>query len=148
MEELADLIKRQLDSQLFAVLATQSEGQPYTNLISFAEADNLRSLVFVTGRDTRKYANTLASKQVSVLIDNRTNHASDLQSAIAITALGIIEEVTIDEKDYLSRIYLAKHPELKHFIQNPANALMRIAVSDYIIATFEGVRHMHIEESK
>jgi len=76
-EELTDLIKRHLDSQLFAVLATQSEGQPYTNLIAFAKTDNLRSLIFVTSRNTRKYANTLASKRVAVLIDSRTNRSSD-----------------------------------------------------------------------
>ena len=147
-EELTDLIKRHLDSQLFAVLATQSEGQPYTNLIAFAKTDNLRSLIFVTSRNTRKYANTLASKRVAVLIDSRTNRSSDLNSAVAITALGIVEEAAADEKDDLSRIYLDKHPELKHFVENPTNALMRIAVSDYIIATFEGTRYMHIEDSE
>ncbi len=147
-EELTDLIKRHLDSQLFAVLATQSEGQPYTNLIAFAKTDNLRSLIFVTSRNTRKYANTLASKRVAVLIDSRTNRSSDLNSAVAITALGIVEEAAADEKDDLSRIYLDKHPELKHFVENPTNALMRIAVSDYIIATFEGTRYMQLEDSE
>jgi len=62
--------------------------------------------------------------------------------------LGIVEEAAADEKDDLSRIYLDKHPELKHFVENPTNALMRIAVSDYIIATFEGTRYMHIEDSE
>ena len=147
-KELSDLIKRVLASQRFAVLATQSEGQPYSNLIAFAEEDNLRSLLFVTSRKTRKYSNILVSKKVAVLIDSRTNQVSDFNTAVAITALGVIEEVAIDKKDYPSEIYLAKHPVLKQFIQDPKNALMRIAVSDYIIATFEGVRYMHIEDSE
>ena len=93
-EELSNLIKGVLASQRFAVLATQSEGQPYGNLIAFAEAEDLRSLLFVTSRDTRKYSNTLVNKKVAVLIDNRTNQALDLNNAVAITALGTIEEAS------------------------------------------------------
>ena len=147
-EELSDLIKRVLASQRFAVLATQSEGQPYGNLIAFAEADNLRSLLFVTSRNTRKYSNILASKKVAILIDSRTNQPLDLTNAVAVTALGTIEEVTAGDKNYLSGIYLAKHPELEDFLHKLSNALMKIAVTDYIVATFEGVRCMPIGDIK
>ena len=143
-EELSGLIKRVFSSQRFAVLATQFEGQPYSNLVAYAEADELMSLLFVTSRNTRKYSNTLASKKVAILVDSRTNQASDLNNAIAITALGTIEEVDADNKDYLSGIYLSKHPQLKEFLHKPSNALMKVAVTDYIIATFEGVRHLRI----
>jgi len=143
-EELSELVKRLLSSQRFAVIATQSEGQPYSNLVAFTEAENLRSLLFVTSRDTKKYSNTIANKRVAVLVDNRTNQVSDLSRAIAITAVGTIEEVAMDNKDYLSEIYLSKHPQLKDFLQKPSNALMRVAVTDYIVASFEGVRHLRI----
>ncbi len=143
-EEISGLIKRLLASQRFAVLATQSEGQPYSNLVAFAEVDNLGSLLFVTSRDTHKYSNTLASKKVAVLVDSRTNQASDLNSAIAITALGTIEEVAADNKDYLSKVYLSKHPQLKDFLHNPSNALMKVTISNYIVATFDSVRHLPI----
>jgi len=143
-KELSDLIKRVLASQRFAVLATQSEGQPYGNLIAFVEADNLRSLLFVTSRDTRKYSNTLVNKKVAVLIDNRTNQALDLNNSVAITALGIIEEASVANKEYLSGIYLAKQPQLKDFLCQPSNALMKVSVTDYIVATFETVRHFPI----
>ena len=143
-EELLELIKGLLASQHFAVIATQSQGQPYSNLIAFAEADNLRSLLFVTGRDTKKYSNAIANKRVSVLVDSRTNQASDVNKAIAITVLGTIEEVAMDNKDYLSEIYLSKHPQLKDFLHKPSNALMRIAVTDYIVASFESVKHLRI----
>jgi nitroimidazol reductase NimA-like FMN-containing flavoprotein (pyridoxamine 5'-phosphate oxidase superfamily) len=144
LEELSDLIKRVLASQRFAVLATQSEGQPYGNLIAFAEAENLRSLLFVTSRNTRKYSNILASKKVAVLIDSRTNQALDLNNAVAITALGTIEEANTLNKEHLSGIYLSKHPQLKDFIYKPSNALMYVSVIDYIVATFENVRHFPI----
>jgi nitroimidazol reductase NimA-like FMN-containing flavoprotein (pyridoxamine 5'-phosphate oxidase superfamily) len=141
-EKLSELIKRTLASQLFAVIATQSKGQPYSNLVAFAEADNLKSLLFVTNRDTKKYSNAIASKRVAVLVDSRTNQASDLSRAIAITALGTIEEVATDNEEYLSGIYLSKHPQLEDFLHKPSNVLMRVVVTDYIVASFESVRHL------
>ena len=148
LEELSDLIKRVLASQRFAVLATQSEGQPYGNQIAFAEAENLRSLLFVTSRNTRKYSNILASKKVAVLIDSRTNQALDLNNAVAITALGTIEGANIVNKEYLSGIYLSKHPHLKDFLYKPSNALMKISVTDYVVTTFESVRHFHVRQQE
>ena len=141
-ENLSELIKRLLATQRFAVIATQSVGQPYSNLIAFAEADNLNSLLFVTGRDTKKYSNAMTSKRVAVLVDNRTNQPADFNNTIAVTALGTIEEVSIDQKDYFSGIYLSKHSQLEDFLQKPSNALMRVAVTDYIVASFESVRHL------
>jgi nitroimidazol reductase NimA-like FMN-containing flavoprotein (pyridoxamine 5'-phosphate oxidase superfamily) len=146
--EAKELIRQIVESQRFAVLATQFEGQPYSNLVAFAEAEDLRSLLFVTSRNTRKYSNTLASKKVAVLVDSRTNQASDLNNAIAITALGTIKEVAADNKDYLSGIYLSKHPQLKDFLHKPSNALMKVAVTDYIVASFVGVRRFPIEGIK
>ena len=143
-EELSELIKGLLASQRFAVIATQSQRQPYNNLIAFAEADNLMSLLFVTGRDTKKYSNTKANKRVAVLVDNRTNQVADISGAIAITALGTVEEVAVDKRAYLSEIYLSKHPQLKDFLLKPSNALMRVAVTDYIVASFESVKDLHI----
>jgi|WetSurMetagenome_2_1015567.scaffolds.fasta_scaffold10980_4 heme iron utilization protein len=144
--EISILIKRHFEEQRFGVLATQSEGQPYTNLVAFAEFANLRSLLFVTGRNTRKYANTLASKKVALLVDNRKNQISDLRKAVAITALGRVEEVDADDKDKLSGIYLAKHPLLKEFFHEPLNALMKVTVTEFFVATFEGVRRVPIED--
>jgi len=106
------------------------------------------NLLFVTSRGTRKYSNTQANNKVAVLVDSRTNQASDLRSAVAITALGTIEEVAADNKGYFSGIYLSKHPQLKDFLHKPSNALMKVAVIDYIVATFEGVRRLPIGETK
>lgn len=147
-EELPRLVEKVFNSQRFAVLATQSEGQPYTNLIAFAEADNLGSLLFVTNRATRKYSSTQVNNKVAILVDSRTNQASDIQSAVAITALGTIEEVVKSNKEYLSGTYLSKHPQLAAFLQNPKNALMKVVVNDYIVATFEGVRYFHIGKTR
>jgi len=141
-ESLSELIKRLLASQRFAVITTQAKGQPYSNLIAFAEADNLSSLLFVTGRDTKKYSNAISNKRVAILIDNRTNQAVDFNNAIAITALGTIEEVSTDQEAYFSTIYVSKHPQLEDFLHKPSNVLMRVVITDYIVASFESVKHL------
>lgn len=146
-ENLFVLIKRILKLQRFAVLATQSDGQPYSNLVAFAETDDLNILFFVTGRNTRKYINSQKSKKAAILIDNRTNQSSDLNDAVAVTAVGSVEEVSAGDKVYFSSIYLAKNPELKEFLEKPENALMKVRVKDYIVATFKGVTRFQVSES-
>lgn len=147
-EELSGLLESVLASQRFAVLATQSDGQPYNNLIAFAEAEKLSRLIFVTDRNTRKYSNAQLNKKVAVLVDSRTNQTSDLQNAIAITALGTAGEVAQSNRDYLSEIYLLKHPQLADFLHKPSSALMEILITEYIVATFEGATSISVGETK
>jgi hypothetical protein len=61
-----------------------------------------------------------------------------------MTDLGTIEEPIISKKEYLSGIYLIKHPKLRDFLYKPSNALMKVSVTDYIVATFESVRHFPV----
>jgi hypothetical protein len=143
--EIRGLLKNLFDSQSFAVLATLATGgHPYTNLVAFAETDSLRSLLFVTGRDTKKYSNAVTARKVAVLVDSRTNQVSDVNTAIAATALGTVEEVPADKRDSLLEVYVSKHPHLLDFATNPVNALMKVAVTDYIIATFDKVTILHV----
>lgn len=145
-EALTDIINRVFITQRFAVLTTQSGGQPYCNLVAFAEVDKLGSLLFVTGRDTRKYANAQSNEKVALLIDSRTNQPSDFQSAVAITVLGTIKEVDRGKKAYLSEIYIAKHPQLEDFLNLPSNALMEVRVSGYVVAKFDGASYLPMEK--
>lgn len=146
IEDLAGLIKSVFASQRFAVLATQSDDQPYSNLVAFAEADELRRLVFVTSRDTRKYTNARLNNKASLLIDSRTNQASDLQSAVAITALGTTGEVDKSNEAYLVERYTSKHPQLADFLHRASNALMEVLINEYVVATFEGVSYLHMDK--
>lgn len=145
-EILSGLLREVLTSQRFAVLATQSNGQPYSNLVAFAKSKDLGSLLFVTNRNTRKFSNAQSNKEVAFLIDNRTNQSSDLQNAIAITALGNIREVDKNDSNYLSQIYISKHPQLADFLNEPSNALMEVVVTGYFVATFEGSNYISMDE--
>jgi uncharacterized pyridoxamine 5'-phosphate oxidase family protein len=134
-----------VSTQYFAVLNTIGHGLPYSNLVSFAATDDLRSLVFVTGRNTRKYRNVQDNHNISLLIDNRTNKPSDTSQAIAIAAIGIARE-EIDNKSLLRDIFLARHPQLRHFVEAPDNAIMLVTIRKYIVASFDKTQTVPISQ--
>jgi nitroimidazol reductase NimA-like FMN-containing flavoprotein (pyridoxamine 5'-phosphate oxidase superfamily) len=134
--KLNQVLRKLLASQRLCVLATQGEGQPYSALVAFAETDDLRHMLFATFRGTRKYANLRADPRVALLIDSRSNQASDFQDAVAVTVLGRAEEVHGNERTRLTRHYLAKHPQLAEFVSAPECALLRVDVSDHFVARF------------
>ncbi len=72
----------------FAVLATNEDGRPYTSLISFAITPDLKTVIFATPKNTRKFKNIMDTKDVAVLIDNRSNKNKGFIETQAITILG------------------------------------------------------------
>lgn len=79
--QLNDLLQR----QKLGVLATISDtSEPYVSLVAFAAVEGLGRLLFLTSRSTRKFRSMLSCSRVSMLIDNRTNHASDFDNALAV----------------------------------------------------------------
>ena len=77
-ERRKDSLRALLDSQKLAALATHKEGQPYGSLVSFVSTEDMKQIVFATTRATRKYENLTADPRVAMLIDNRSNQASDI----------------------------------------------------------------------
>lgn len=146
-EELKKVIKDLLTSQNLAVIATQKEGQTFTNLVAFAATDDLKHLVFATTRATRKYANLMADSRMSMMIDNRQNQASDFHNATAIAAIGRVEEVRGTEKADFMKLYLSKHPHLKAFATAPTCALMKLRVDRYdIVRRFQNVMELWVTQ--
>jgi uncharacterized pyridoxamine 5'-phosphate oxidase family protein len=131
-----ELLREIISTQYFAVLNTIGQGLPHSNLVSFAATVDLKSLVFVTGRNTRKYRNVQDNHNVSLLIDNRTNRPSDTSQATAIAAIGIARE-EIDNRSPLRDIFLARHPQLRHFVEAPDSAIMLVTMRKYIVAAFD-----------
>jgi len=146
LAEYRDLINPLLMSQHLAVLATYYNGQPYSNLVAFAVTEDLKHIFFVTSKNTRKYDNIRENKKVAMLIDSRKNETSDFVNAFALTAIGIAQETIGDERNRLARIYLAKHPYLTEFLNMSDSALIRITVSDYIVAGFNKSQRVCIGE--
>lgn len=145
IHQLKVTIKQMLDSQRLAVLATQGEGRPYGSLVAFAATEDMRNLLFATTRATRKYANLLKKRGVTLVIDTRTNQTADFADAAAVTVLGDVEEIADHERQGLARIYLDKHPYLTEFVESPTTALLRVDVKTYIMVNrFQNVQELHI----
>jgi len=143
--ENLELVKDILSAQYLAVLASVDIGKPYSNLVAFAEDEDLKTIVFITNRYTRKYRNIIANENVSLLIDSRTNQPSDFSMAVALTVIGSAREAANEERENLVSLYLTKHPHLSQFVNNPSQAVMRITVTDYIVASFDNIQVMHID---
>ena len=142
---LENMLKEVLGSQNLAVIATQKEGQPFTNLVAFVASDDLKHLVFATTRATRKFANLTADERVALLVDNRRNQASDFGNAVGVTAFGRAAEVENAEREYFLNLYLAKHSHLKGFATAPTCALIKVKVDRYeVVQRFQNVFELRV----
>lgn len=150
MDSLADIkskIKALFNSQRFAVLATDEQGQPYVSLMAFAATDNIEQLVIVTERETRKYNNMKSNPRVAILIDNRTNEELDTEEAVVVAAMGEAEEVDGEERSDLLELYVARHPYLEGFARSLSCAIVRVRVKSYkVVERFQEVREWHIKK--
>ena len=131
-------------NQPLAVLATAAGCTPYTSLVAVAMTANLRQLYFATPRATRKWANLAGNRQVSLLIDNRSNLVSDFSRAAAATILGTAEELAGTGREEGLALYLARHPHLAEFTASPSCALFRVKVTSiYLVTRFQNVMEFH-----
>jgi nitroimidazol reductase NimA-like FMN-containing flavoprotein (pyridoxamine 5'-phosphate oxidase superfamily) len=138
-------IKKVLDSQRLAVMATERDGHPYTSLMAFAHTADLTTIVVATGRTTRKHMNLLGESRVSLLNDTRTNSESDFRTAAAVTVLGNAAEVEDEERKKYAELYLSHHPYLEEFLRSPATAIFKIRVRHYLIVNrFQHVMELHL----
>lgn len=141
------LLPRLLETQKYAVLATDNHGQPYTSLMAFSVTEDLQSFILMTERGRLKYENLMANPRVAIMIDNRENLGSDLLEAVAVTAQGLAEEITGDARDEWRALCLARHPALQGFADSPGCALIRINVTSYVIVRcFQEVIEWRIDD--
>ena len=85
MESVRSLLRKVIFSQYYAVLSSSKDGRSYSNLVAFAASDDLKTVVFATGKGTEKFKRISNNGNVSLLIDNRTNRPADVSKAVAIT---------------------------------------------------------------
>jgi uncharacterized pyridoxamine 5'-phosphate oxidase family protein len=144
--ELKSRLKALFEEQRLSVLSTHDQGQPYSSLVAFSASPDLKRLHFATSRATRKYANLLKNRRVSLLMDNRSNSTSDFREAMAVTVTGVAREVGEDEKGDLKEGYLAKHPYLDEFVSAPTCALFEVDVDTYFaVHRFQNVLELHMK---
>jgi nitroimidazol reductase NimA-like FMN-containing flavoprotein (pyridoxamine 5'-phosphate oxidase superfamily) len=113
-----------------AVLATASGRTPYTSLVAFALTPDNKGILFATPKDSTKHRNMLQNKNVSLLIDTRSNQKKDYLHAESLTILGT---VTVLRKNAggkaLATVLAKKHPGLSGFIKSPKTAVMLVKIT-------------------
>lgn len=138
--DVRERVRHLLRGQRLAVLATQSDGAPYASLVAFAATDDLKGLVFATTRATRKYANLMQQPMAAMLIDNRLNRPRDFHEAVALTALGRVEETGERERAALVGALVGRHPHLGDFAASPSSAVLVLRVASYrFVERFQNV---------
>ena len=123
-------MKKLLESQKYAVIATNKDNIPYTNIIAFASTEGLGNILFATRRDSTKFLNLMNNPCVSLLINDSRNLSSDLMKAVAVSAEAEVKEVN-KEKQKLKKMLLKKHPELAGFLNEPNCELFKLEVKKY-----------------
>jgi nitroimidazol reductase NimA-like FMN-containing flavoprotein (pyridoxamine 5'-phosphate oxidase superfamily) len=114
--------------QRHAVLATDSGGQPYTSLVAFALAPDRDGLLLATPKKTTKYRNMMKNRNVSLMIDTRTNSEKGYMCSEAVTVLGTAHPVRRGKKwDELADCLIKKHPRLKEFVRADSTALVLVS---------------------
>lgn len=136
--KVRDLARR----QPYAVLCTQGHEQPYGALIALAFSQDLKFAVFATPVTTRKYRLLSGCENVALVVDNRSEGASDMMSMEAVTVTGRAIEVSRADGDELgdgyarwSELLIERHPHLSSFVQARSCALFRIDVVRYFHVT-------------
>lgn len=127
------VLEELLRAQRFAVLATAQAGQPYANLIAFAVTPDMKGVLFVTSRLTRKYGNLRSDPQVALLIDSRANRVADFQAAVAVTVLGRASELDGTASQAFLGLFLERHPSMREFAHAPTTSLFRVGVERYVL---------------
>ena len=129
-------VRTMIDGQPFAVLCTQGGGQPYGSVVAYAASPDCKSVVFATPRDTRKYRLLSGCDRVALVIDRRPLSPDQIMDAEAVTATGQAVRVPAGAAfDRLAALLTSRHRQLADFVADPANALFRVDVEEYVYVT-------------
>lgn len=144
---LEDTIRRVLERNRFAVLATQRDGQPHAGLIAYTSLDGLRFLAFATYRDTVKYASIQKDRRVAILIEDREGEAGRSGGRLVVTAVGEAIETPLEERRAHLATHAARHPDLQGFLASPECEFLRVAVRAYqVVGGVDDVQWCNVGE--
>jgi general stress protein 26 len=124
-------IQQLLDSIGFAILATESAGQPHASLVAVTPFQGWRQLVFATYRETQKYRNLMQNRRVAVLMDGCKAGRGVEQTGLVVTAVGHAQDIPADQHAAAMQAHLKRHPDLASFLLSPDCVLVAVSVETY-----------------
>jgi len=128
------IVQAALEDSRYAVLATESGGQPHASLMAFGVIDGGRELVFATYRSTRKHRNLEINPRVALLVDHRETAWLRTGRRLALTAIGSAYAIADRELETARAILVSRHPDLEGFVHDKDCVLMRLVVEWYQVA--------------
>lgn len=139
-------IEALVHGQQLAVLSTAgANGHPYASLVAIVAEADLSRIYFATSRATRKFANLTAEPHAAMLLENSRNQQSDFHEAMAVTAVGRVQEVVVGDAERVLARYKERHPQLGAFINAPSTALLQLSVKTYyLVNRFQKVMEYHV----
>jgi heme iron utilization protein len=142
MDDPRGSLDRLLTMQPLAVLATSSDGAPYTSLVAIA-AEGCEKVFFATPRATRKWSNVLEDPRVSLLSDDRSNAPADLTNAIAATGIGLATECVGQDADIARAALRRRHPHMSGFLDSPSTVIAKVEIERwYLVSRFQSVHRI------
>jgi nitroimidazol reductase NimA-like FMN-containing flavoprotein (pyridoxamine 5'-phosphate oxidase superfamily) len=146
--DIEGTIRRVLERNRFAVLATQRDGQPHASLMAFTPLEGLRFLAFATYRQTVKYASIQQDRRVAILVEDRDRDVRHAGGRLVLTALGEAIETPLEERQAHLATHAARHPDLQRFLSSPECEFIRVAVNAYqVVGGVDDVRWYRLAES-
>ena len=129
--KLKEYIEAVLKTSSFAVLATESNGQPHTSLIAITPFGNYRQIIFATYRNTLKYRNLSQNNKVAVLIESGVIDINGLKQSVVLTIIGHTEEINKAGNEATYQAHLKQHPEMESFMLSSDCVLFRVIAQSY-----------------
>jgi general stress protein 26 len=139
---LEDVIRRLLEEQPFAVLATQGKGITNASLISFAKTDDLKHIVFATPINSGKFDLIDGDENVSILVDDRSQQQDSINQISALTITG--KARILRDKNEITNwagLLTGKYPNLTAFVKAPNTAVILVEVVRFFyVSKFQEVQ--------
>lgn len=117
--------------QQFGILTSIGSDGPHSSLIAFAVTNNLKTVLFMTLQETRKYANIIANPNVSLLVDNRPANSKEISGCFALSAYGTVKKVDLNSAVATKELFAFCHPELAQYLDKPTYSLFSVSIKKY-----------------
>ncbi len=136
---MVEKIKSLIRGKGTCVLATATDGEPHSSLMSYVADDDGTIIYMISLKGTRKYENLLENPRVSLLFDTRDESvARDRRNVRAVTARGIFQPIAdgATKRDVLAKL-LARHPQLRELADRPESEIFQVKMVSFEL--LEGV---------
>lgn len=132
-EENIKKIIKLVNEQLFFILCTQGDYQPYGSLIAYAFTDDLKNFFFATSKHTRKYNLLSKCSKVAAVIDSRCNNMDEFMKIDVVTITGNAKQISKSQKYFeMTKGFLKnRHPYLSNFLESGYIALFHIDAENF-----------------